>query len=99
MQGQSSRSSNSVDSQWTFPMHKWVSALPLPDAPCRLHKVELSQIMEGLSSLSQALAASQQTRLEGLAIHPSPGFTTFCVHKHRYKGGVQTLPNYRQISK
>ncbi|KAF8675236.1 hypothetical protein HU200_047907 [Digitaria exilis] len=49
---------------WYFSMRKWVSARPSPDAPRRLHLVELRPNAKGLPSLAQAPTATPQTRLE-----------------------------------
>nr|CAB3452259.1 unnamed protein product [Digitaria exilis] len=50
----------------------WVSARPSPDAPRRLHLVELQPNAKGLSSLAQAPAATPQTPLAFLARLQAP---------------------------
>nr|CAB3503814.1 unnamed protein product [Digitaria exilis] len=57
----------------------WVSARPSPDAPRRLHLVELRPNAKGFSSHAQAPAASPQTRLKGLARLQAPDYNTWCV--------------------
>nr|CAB3465585.1 unnamed protein product [Digitaria exilis] len=59
--------------------HHWASSCPFPDAPRRLHLVELRPNAKGLSSLAQAPAASPQTRLEGLARLQALDYNTWCV--------------------
>ncbi|KAF8648715.1 hypothetical protein HU200_064769 [Digitaria exilis] len=82
----------------------WVSVRPSPDAPRRLHLVELRANAKGLSSLAQAPAASRQTRLEGLARLQAPDYNTWCVQapsmvppQLAVEPAIRILPNHRLI--